>query len=202
MYLRWSNALTTSSILVVASSALPIMTSTSTKHRHMSIFRLCMDTIKPHRIKSVSEMAGVLSCLMLLLRIGFSYCLLQSALCWFCSVAIITLVDLLLFGHAVLTHAWQYIAKKLFEINERGTYENPAKLKSDDPESKAKLLAQEEEIFQIARLINAGWFASGEPSRLIQMIAYWFQARSGFLRLLFVYPGFSERWQQLGIGSV
>lgn len=77
------------------------------------------------------------------------------------------LVDLSLLGYAVLTYAWQYIAKKLFEINERGTYENPAKLKSDDPESKAKLLAQEEEIFQIARLINAGWFASGEPGRLV-----------------------------------
>ncbi|KAF9466079.1 linoleate diol synthase [Collybia nuda] len=53
-----------------------------------------------------------------------------------------------------------YIAKKLLEINERGTYEDPTKLKSDNPEAKTKLLNQEEEIFQIARLINAGWFAS------------------------------------------
>ncbi|KAF4610857.1 hypothetical protein D9613_007045 [Agrocybe pediades] len=54
-----------------------------------------------------------------------------------------------------------YIADKLLEINERGTYIDPAKLaQSEDAESKAKLLAQEEEIFQISRLINCGWFGS------------------------------------------
>ncbi|KAF9006152.1 linoleate diol synthase [Cyathus striatus] len=53
-----------------------------------------------------------------------------------------------------------YIAKKLLEINERGAYEDPSNLKSDDPASKAKLLAQEEEIFQTARLVNASWFAA------------------------------------------
>jgi linoleate 10R-lipoxygenase len=47
------------------------------------------------------------------------------------------------------------------EINERGTFEDPAKLSADDPVSKAKLVAQEEEIFQMARLINAGWFGMG-----------------------------------------
>lgn len=47
-----------------------------------------------------------------------------------------------------------YIAKKLFEINERGTFTDPALL---TPE---KIAAQDEEIFQIARLINAGWFAA------------------------------------------
>ena len=31
----------------------------------------------------------------------------------------------------------------------------------DDPDSKAKLIAQEEEIFQTARLVNCGWFGMG-----------------------------------------
>ena len=33
---------------------------------------------------------------------------------------------------------------------------------ADYPASKAKLLAQEEEIFQTARLINCGWFGMGK----------------------------------------
>jgi linoleate 10R-lipoxygenase len=53
-----------------------------------------------------------------------------------------------------------YIAKKLLEINERGTYVDPTTLSSDDPQQKKKLLAQEEELFQTARLINCAWFAS------------------------------------------
>ncbi|KAF9530418.1 linoleate diol synthase [Crepidotus variabilis] len=51
-----------------------------------------------------------------------------------------------------------YIAEKLLEINERGTFVDPATINQDDPASKAKLLAQEEEIFQTARLVNCGWF--------------------------------------------
>jgi hypothetical protein len=47
------------------------------------------------------------------------------------------------------------------EINERGTFVDPATLSGDDPVSKAKLLAQEEAIFQTARLINCGWFGMG-----------------------------------------
>ncbi|KAJ7115970.1 linoleate diol synthase, partial [Mycena epipterygia] len=47
-----------------------------------------------------------------------------------------------------------YIAKKIFEINERGTYQDPKKL------SGAKLLAQDEELFQTSRLVNCGWFGS------------------------------------------
>jgi hypothetical protein len=58
----------------------------------------------------------------------------------------------------------QYIAAKLLEINERGTFEDPATLSGDDPVSKAKLLAQEEEIFQTARLVNCGWFGMGTMS--------------------------------------
>ncbi|KAF5383694.1 hypothetical protein D9615_003624 [Tricholomella constricta] len=53
-----------------------------------------------------------------------------------------------------------YIARKLLEINERGTYVDPSSLKTDIPTQKTQLLTQEEEIFQIARLINCGWFAS------------------------------------------
>lgn len=55
----------------------------------------------------------------------------------------------------------KYIAAKLLEINERGTFVDPATLSGNDPASKVKLLAQEEEIFQTARLINCGWFGMG-----------------------------------------
>ncbi|KAF8159445.1 linoleate diol synthase [Crassisporium funariophilum] len=53
-----------------------------------------------------------------------------------------------------------YIATKLLDINERGTYVDPASISADDPAAKAKLLDQEEEIFQTARLINCGWFGT------------------------------------------
>ena len=49
----------------------------------------------------------------------------------------------------------QYIARRLLELNERQTYVNPAALRANDP----KLLEQEENIFQTARLINCAWFA-------------------------------------------
>ncbi|KAG6889751.1 hypothetical protein C0992_004269 [Termitomyces sp. T32_za158] len=45
-----------------------------------------------------------------------------------------------------------YIVRKLYEINERGTFVDPAKLKTDNPEDLKKLLEQEEELFQTARL--------------------------------------------------
>lgn len=50
--------------------------------------------------------------------------------------------------------------ERLLEINERGTYVDPDQLSPDIPASKAQLLAQEEELFQTARLINCGWFGS------------------------------------------
>jgi len=63
-----------------------------------------------------------------------------------------------------LTSPAQHIAKRLLEINERGNFVDPKTLKTDNPKDKAKLIAQEEELFQIARLINCGWFASGKSS--------------------------------------
>ncbi|TFK65591.1 linoleate diol synthase [Pluteus cervinus] len=53
-----------------------------------------------------------------------------------------------------------YIAKRLLEINERGTWVDPSTLSPDIPANKAKLISQEEEIFQIARLVNCGWFGA------------------------------------------
>lgn len=53
-----------------------------------------------------------------------------------------------------------YIAKKLLEINERGTYVDPATLSTDDPNAQTQLLAQEEDLFQTARLINCAWFGT------------------------------------------
>jgi hypothetical protein len=56
----------------------------------------------------------------------------------------------------------QYIAAKLLEINERGTWVDPKTLSPDDSKAKAKLIQQDEEIFQIARLCNIGWFGTGQ----------------------------------------
>ncbi|KAI6149466.1 heme peroxidase [Pisolithus tinctorius] len=49
-----------------------------------------------------------------------------------------------------------YIARRLLEINERGTWSDPSK---ESPHSH-KMLKQDEEIFQIARLCNCAWFAA------------------------------------------
>lgn len=56
--------------------------------------------------------------------------------------------------------SFQYIAQKLLEINERGTYVDPSSIPLEDPQRAVKLLEQEEELFQTARLINTTWFAS------------------------------------------
>ncbi|EIM86629.1 linoleate diol synthase [Stereum hirsutum FP-91666 SS1] len=53
-----------------------------------------------------------------------------------------------------------YIANKLLEINERGTYQDPDSISEDDPQRMQKLLEQEEDIFQTARLINCAWFGT------------------------------------------
>ncbi|KAI0059711.1 linoleate diol synthase [Artomyces pyxidatus] len=53
-----------------------------------------------------------------------------------------------------------YIARKLLEINERGTYVDPSTLSASEPNRAQILLAQEEDIFETARLINCGWFGS------------------------------------------
>ncbi|KAG2138289.1 heme peroxidase [Suillus clintonianus] len=49
-----------------------------------------------------------------------------------------------------------YIARRLLEINERGTWKDPAQHSA----SQAQLGKQDEEIFQIARLNNCAWFAA------------------------------------------
>ncbi|EEB88250.1 hypothetical protein MPER_14020, partial [Moniliophthora perniciosa FA553] len=49
----------------------------------------------------------------------------------------------------------KYIAEKLLEINERGTFRDPSKIGSRD-----ELMKQDEELFQTARLVNCGWFGS------------------------------------------
>ncbi|VDB91968.1 unnamed protein product [Peniophora sp. CBMAI 1063] len=53
-----------------------------------------------------------------------------------------------------------YIAKKLLEINERGTWKDPSEYDTSKPEEKEALLKQDEEILQVARLVNCGWFGS------------------------------------------
>jgi hypothetical protein len=51
----------------------------------------------------------------------------------------------------------QYIARRLLEINERGTWKDPA---HHHNVSHAQLSKQDEEIFQTARLCNCAWFAA------------------------------------------
>ena len=51
---------------------------------------------------------------------------------------------------------YKYITKRLFEINERGTYQDPSTLTPD------KCTHQDEKIFQTACLINCGWFMHSE----------------------------------------
>ncbi|KAI0630845.1 linoleate diol synthase [Trametes polyzona] len=53
-----------------------------------------------------------------------------------------------------------YIARKLLELNERGTYIDPDAIAQDDRSRTDKLAKQDEDIFQTARLCNCAWFAS------------------------------------------
>lgn len=48
----------------------------------------------------------------------------------------------------------------LLQLNERGTWTDPDLIPKDDPQRTSKIIKQEEEIFQTARLINCGWFAT------------------------------------------
>jgi linoleate 10R-lipoxygenase len=54
------------------------------------------------------------------------------------------------------------------EINERANFVDPATLSRDNPADNVKLLAQEEQIFQTARLINCGWFGMGMYEPLLR----------------------------------
>ena len=74
-----------------------------------------------------------------------------------------------------MTHLSQYIASKLLDINERGTWVNPNTISKEDPKRNQKLLKQEEEIFQTARLINCAWFAG-------VVFSDYFSAILGFVR--------------------
>ncbi|KAF7309764.1 Heme peroxidase [Mycena indigotica] len=47
-----------------------------------------------------------------------------------------------------------YIAQRLYEINERNSYRDPGTL------NEKELAAQDEQLFQTARLVNCGWFGS------------------------------------------
>ncbi|ESK84894.1 heme peroxidase [Moniliophthora roreri MCA 2997] len=58
-----------------------------------------------------------------------------------------------------------YIAEKLLEINERGTFRDPSKI-----ESREELMKQDEELFQTARLVNCGWFGSAVFSDYVSCI--------------------------------
>ncbi|GJE90952.1 linoleate diol synthase and cytochrome P450 domain-containing protein [Phanerochaete sordida] len=53
-----------------------------------------------------------------------------------------------------------YIARKLLEINERGTWTEPDAIPADDQERTKKIAQQDEEIYQTARLINCAWFGT------------------------------------------
>ena len=48
----------------------------------------------------------------------------------------------------------------LLQLNERGTWRDPDSIPKDEPHRQDKIIQQEEEIFQTARLINCGWFAT------------------------------------------
>ncbi|KAH9973453.1 linoleate diol synthase [Lactifluus volemus] len=51
-----------------------------------------------------------------------------------------------------------YIASKLLEINERGSFTNPDRIPLGDPGRAKKIEDQDQQIFQTARLINCTWF--------------------------------------------
>jgi len=98
-------------------------------------------------------------------KIASSFFLLRCAVSLFYSTGIITYVccnsacpvNILTI---ITPFPYKYIAKRLFEINERGTYRDPSTLTPD------KRTHQDEEIFQTSRLINCGWFMYSE-SRLV-----------------------------------
>ncbi|KAL5512887.1 hypothetical protein ACEPAH_3285 [Sanghuangporus vaninii] len=69
-----------------------------------------------------------------------------------------------------------FVARKLLDINERGTWVDPDTLRADDPKRDEKLKQQDEEIFQTARLINCGWFAN-------VVFSDYFSAILGFVRM-------------------
>ena len=83
-----------------------------------------------------------------------------SASSWFCSTAITTYAPLCSYCTlSGLIHTLsQYIAQKLLEINERGTWRDPSTIPADFPDRANFIIQQDNEIFQTARSINCGWF--------------------------------------------
>jgi linoleate 10R-lipoxygenase len=61
------------------------------------------------------------------------------------------LVFIILLFSRGYSHLPQYIAEKLLDINENGTFSNP-------PTNAKDRLKQDDELFQRARLVNSGFF--------------------------------------------
>jgi hypothetical protein len=57
-----------------------------------------------------------------------------------------------------ISHCSQYIARKLLEINERGTWRDPGTIPHNEEGRTQTISDQDNEIFETARLVNCGWF--------------------------------------------
>jgi len=152
----------TSGIVIPVSSARLTLTPTLTRPLRIVTCLLSMVTMRRSRRKYVLTMVSGIYTRIRLAKIASSFFLLRCAVCLFYSTGIITYV----YCHFACSvnmpdpdhifSSCKYIAKRLFEINERGTYQDPSMLTPD------KRTRQDEEIFQTARLVNCGWFGFGE----------------------------------------
>ena len=120
----------------------------------MSIWRRSTAMTRQSKTRFASTMAAAFSIPMFSQRTDCCSSLRPFARFLCCSIVITTYVILI---HITLIESsdrpHQYIARKLLEINERGTWVDPTGKKATD------LTQQDEEIFQIARLCNCAWFA-------------------------------------------
>ena len=149
-------------LFVPVSSALLTLTPTLTRPLHIVTCLLSMAITRRSRRKYVLTMVSGTYTRMHLAKIASSFFLLRCAVSLFYSTGITTYVYChfaCFFNMLDPDHTFsscKYIAKRLFEINERGTYQDPSTLTPD------KHTCQDEEIFQTARLVNCGWFGFGE----------------------------------------
>ena len=67
----------------------------------------------------------------------------------------------------------KYIARKLLDINERGTWKDPSLFSATDPSTPQKLAQQDEELLQPAGLINCAWFANVVFSGYFTAVILW-----------------------------